>query len=475
MLHRHPFTLFACFVVAGVLAGTPARAQYEIALVPQEFDTIQEAIDAVSNGDLVRVAQGTYYEHIDFDGKSITVVSSDPDDPNVVANTIIDGLVSNQKNGDVVKFSSGETNAAVLSGFTLRNGWHGVRVLDASPTVQKCVITGNNATLDPRAPDVEGGGCGLGTGWGAGVAIGYDRECSATAYEYTVRILSCTIEDNLAIGGGGIFYRGQSDGALLQSNTIRGNAVDLVGTRSGPCAGAWLENLTAGYAGLGFECNTLDANDSDGCVDLIPALFAKNATLTGNVIKNHRLWCATHPVSVAGVVADSNTVYDNFALGPELENVPLSIKVGSGTTTLTNNVFHGEAFLDSTGTIDMEVCTVAGQVKVGSQATVAMANSIAWPLGGGAGITVESGGTLAVRYSDVRGGYTGTGNFDADPDFLEPSGDAVYRISCDSPCFDRGEESAVYDGPTHDIDGQTRPRGEFVEVGADEKPFCLDG
>ena len=52
--------------------------------VPDPYLTIQSAIDAAVSSDEVIVQPGTYYENINFAGKSITVRSADPDDSNVV-------------------------------------------------------------------------------------------------------------------------------------------------------------------------------------------------------------------------------------------------------------------------------------------------------------------------------------------------------------------------------------------------------
>jgi len=52
--------------------------------VPADYATIQGAIDAAVNGDIVLVAPGTYVENLDFLGKAITVQSSDGAEVTVV-------------------------------------------------------------------------------------------------------------------------------------------------------------------------------------------------------------------------------------------------------------------------------------------------------------------------------------------------------------------------------------------------------
>ena len=59
--------------------------------VGDPYCSIQTAIDNALDGDEIVVAPGIYVESLNFLGKAITVASTDPIDPNVVATTIIDG------------------------------------------------------------------------------------------------------------------------------------------------------------------------------------------------------------------------------------------------------------------------------------------------------------------------------------------------------------------------------------------------
>ncbi len=87
--------------------------------VPDNYTTIQAAINAASNGDTVLVADGTYTgtgnKDLDFDGKAITVKSE-----NGCGNCIIDC----EDDGRGFYFHNSETNSAVVEGFTIKNGNH---------------------------------------------------------------------------------------------------------------------------------------------------------------------------------------------------------------------------------------------------------------------------------------------------------------------------------------------------------------
>ncbi len=67
---KKSFVLTALFVA---VAFMPASAT--IINVPDDYPTIQEGIDASSDGDTVLVQPGTYLENINFNGHSIVVGS----------------------------------------------------------------------------------------------------------------------------------------------------------------------------------------------------------------------------------------------------------------------------------------------------------------------------------------------------------------------------------------------------------------
>ncbi|MEA3474946.1 MAG: C10 family peptidase [Candidatus Cloacimonadota bacterium] len=115
--------------------------------VPDDQPTIQSGIDAANDCDTVLVSEGTYYENINFNLKRITVCSKYviENDESYITNTIIDG----NQNGHVVEFSNGEDLNAILTGFTITNGYAneggGVYIKSSSPRLEHLIITENCA------------------------------------------------------------------------------------------------------------------------------------------------------------------------------------------------------------------------------------------------------------------------------------------------------------------------------------------
>jgi hypothetical protein len=101
-------------------------------------ESIQAAINAAVDGDVVDVAAGTFDENIDFAGKAVHVVGAD-------TASVIRGTGA----GPVVTFAGAESADAVLDSFTITGGvaarGGGIRIVGSSPTIVRNVVIGNLA------------------------------------------------------------------------------------------------------------------------------------------------------------------------------------------------------------------------------------------------------------------------------------------------------------------------------------------
>ncbi|MEN6335336.1 MAG: hypothetical protein ABFE01_13890 [Phycisphaerales bacterium] len=146
--------------------------------------TIQAAIDASADGDVVLVAPGVYTgdgnRDIDFRGKAITVKSDGGP-----ADCIVDCGIPASEFHRGFHFHREETTRSVLQGFTIQNGWavghnRGGAVLceNSGPMILDCILTKNRARM---------GG-------------------ALAAENSAVRVVRCIVSDNVVDeNGGGIW------------------------------------------------------------------------------------------------------------------------------------------------------------------------------------------------------------------------------------------------------------------------------
>ena len=230
--------------------------QAAIYRVPDDFAEIQAAMNAASDGDIILVSPGQYDENVNFLGKDVTLTSLDPNDPTIVSSTIISRPItrdarshvsSTTGNGSIVSFVSGESAAAVLTGFTITGGYGtnldgnyyygaGILCVNSSPTITHNLITENlgpTSFLEPNPIGYGGGICCIGTEAYVAYNLFTDNSGSAGGGMLAVdddSLFYC----NVVIGNTGYIGGGAAlVGAHLINNTFVGNRIAGSGSIGG--------------------------------------------------------------------------------------------------------------------------------------------------------------------------------------------------------------------------------------------------
>jgi len=139
-------------MLVGAAVAVQARTIYLEADGSGDYATVQSAIDDSNDRDVILLRPGTYTgdgnRDLDYKGKAITVSGIDPNDPTVVAATIIDCNVSNEDCHRGFFFHSGEDANSILKGITIENGYHhfagAIYCLQSSPLIADCVFLDNS-------------------------------------------------------------------------------------------------------------------------------------------------------------------------------------------------------------------------------------------------------------------------------------------------------------------------------------------
>ncbi len=170
-------------------ANTPQTIQVYLTItgsvgqVPEQFPTIQNAVDNVTDGGLVILSPGQYTgegnRNIRCNGKAITIRSIDPNDPDIVATTIIDLDISTTSitfRGFI--FDSDEGIGTILDGLTIING-----TAANGAAIYCCQKTSSGGGTRPRTLAVE-----------------------SSQYQLEPRINNCVFINNYAQDLGGAVY-----------------------------------------------------------------------------------------------------------------------------------------------------------------------------------------------------------------------------------------------------------------------------
>ena len=211
--------------------------------------TIQQGIKAASDDDTVIVAEGTYLENINFNGKNIILRSTDPLRSGVVHSTVITG----NESGSLVTFSGTENETCVLSGLTIMDGiaGYGGAICGGPPDNHTHATIENN--LIGRNTAEYGGGLAYCDGAirNNTIIVNAAHLNGGALYDCDGRIQSNTITWNSANCGGGLYG---GDGIIQDNEVLYNSALD--GGGMAHCQGTILNNgvayNSADYAGGGL-------------------------------------------------------------------------------------------------------------------------------------------------------------------------------------------------------------------------------
>lgn len=470
-------------ITASLLAvaalGVAAPAQITIH-VPGDQPTIAAAIAVATTNDTVVVAPGTWFEAgLSFLGKAITVRGEGP----------LPTVIDLQGGGPAFVFASAENAGSILEDITIVNGGAGqgsVLLVDgSSPIVRRCNISTSG-----------------------GVAILVDQVTASPVFE------SCTFSGNATVARildgfasftdcdfsantDCIFYEAPLVvGAIGSSGLVRncrfwGNAGDQVRVTS---AGV-VEIEDCSFTGN--QAVSLQAVFQTGVADVFlrRCRFENNVALSPPYvvrILNARL--TIEDCDFVSNTASSEIVnvlsFDRFEVVRSrfIGNTGQALAVIRTRGLAESCAFVGNDSPDAgagasvgglNGEFAVRNCTFAANSS-GSGAGGLFISSTASPdivqncilvansgMPGSEQLGINAANTLAtVSYSNVEGGFPGTGNIDVDPLFANLAGGDVH-LAMGSPCIDAGDPNVAV-LTAADFEGDPRVLGAGVDLGADE-------
>jgi hypothetical protein len=476
--------------------------------VPGDYLTIQEGIAAASDGDTVLVADGLYYENIDFLGKKPLMVASHfliDGDTNHINNTIINGSQPDDPNfGSVVMMQTGEDTTSVLCGFTITGGngtliagffrgGGGVCFLFSGGKLLNNHIENNELNETIRT---NGGGVSAGgpvdplplivmrfNRINHNKSISYEDEGDGGGFDiwYNLIMESNEISYNEASGP----YRGDGGGGrviagfgpvwvFIKNNQIIHNlasstsdATDLVLSGGldfwGDCSGV--------VSGNNISFNEIKVADDKtgygtGVLVELEGVIAPDFTFENNFVSNNDYTGGSCIGGGICIYTSGGKFYNNIIQNNKATH-------GGGISLQYNTIDNQAIFINNTITGN-EAPDYGGGMHI-IFANAVIINTIIWGNSSGLGYSIyrlES--NLEVRYSDVEGEdyWPGEGNENVDPGF----GNDGYHLSGASMLWNEGIAATVINGityecPPFDIDGEPRPWAfTDPDIGADETP-----
>jgi len=292
-------------------------------------------------------------------------------------------------------------------------------------------------------------------------------------------VTNCTFRTNLAESGGGIFNTDSS--MTITQCTFSSNTADQ---------GGGIYNYMNSLIVTVNHCTFLDnvsSFDGGGMMNYASDSNIAHCTFEGNSAGDHggamTNWNDSTSRVVNCVFADNQAGYG----GGGVQNIESSPTIINCTFVNNEAAYKGGGIYNwNTSSPVIKNCTFFGNSTVSGStiacdsqdqlypSAVQVTNSILWD--GSSEIWNNDGSVITVTYSDIFGGYPGTGNIQQNPNFVNSAG-GDFHLRLGSPCIDAGDNSAITWPDPNDFEGDPRIIDCYndgtliVDMGVDEANY----
>ena len=448
------------------------------------YQTLQEAVERAAYGTEVWVAQGTYTDDNETPKSKRSWIYNPDSWMYNFAVTLRPGVAVYGGFAGVETARDQRSTDNTLTVIDAQGSLRGIRAYASSLVVGVTIANGQTSNNSYEF------GAGMFGGVATNCAFINNRATRGGGALYKGIATSCTFRGNRAEKGAGmsggvarncLFERNQASGVLAEGGgmfegmavacTFRENSVHGTRAEGGGMSG-----------GLAMDCKfvgNFSAHNGGGMYkgEATGCTFVGNTSLRhgGGLFEGTAMRC---------------TFTGNEATGPRARGGGMF--GGSATnSTFTGNsaywgggVFSGGGTLNSYGLFDpsdslpsITNCTFAANSATFSGGicirgvSPAISRCVFWDNG------QSISGAADITFSNIQGGWTGEGNINADPLFVEapgPGPDGEWgtaddlgdlRLHPESPCIDAAGPG---DSPSVDLAGTLRPQGNAIDMGAYE-------